>query len=226
MGNNAPPVNARAFAVLLDAIAPPAELRTAYDQLKPTEQLFVDEYVASDDPRGAAIRVSEQSRGRTAVANPDARALDYIKRPLVQAAIAERRKAVMQRLDISAERVLQEVAKLAFSNMGDYVRITGDGEPYTDLSNVSLDQMAAISEVTTEDFTDGRGDDARDVKKVKIKLYDKLAALEKLMKYHGLFAPDRLEVSGPNGKPIQTVGVTVDMTPREAADLYAATLGE
>jgi hypothetical protein len=37
--------------------------------------------------------------------------------------------------------------------------------------------MAALSEVTVEDFADGRGEDVRAVRRVKFKLYDKRAAL-------------------------------------------------
>jgi phage terminase small subunit len=226
MGDNTPPIEAKAFAVLLDGIAPAVELRTAYDQLKPTERLFVDEYVASDDPRGAAIRSAgmrdQQKISRPSVA--DVRALELMKRPLVQAAIAERMKAAMDRLSISADNVLQEVAKLAFANMGDYVRITPDGEPYTDLSNVSRDMLAAVSEVSTEDYMEGRGEDARAIRKVKFKLHDKGSALDKLMRYHGLYAPDKVELTGKNGAPIQTRNVNVDMTAAEASEIYRQSL--
>jgi hypothetical protein len=41
--------------------------------------------------------------------------------------------------------------------------------------------------VTVEDFLDGRGDDAREVRRVKFKLHDKRAALNDLGRHHKLF---------------------------------------
>lgn len=222
MGSNLPAVNELAWNAYLDGQYPQVELRTAYQQLKPLEALFVDEYVASMDPRGSAIRAFANSPQKKA--SPDARALDMMKRPLIQAAIRERMAAAMQRLELTADKVLAEVAKVAFANMGDYVRITGDGEPYVDLSGVNADQMAAITEVKSEDFVEGRGEDARDIRKVSIKLHDKMGALDKLMRYFGLYAPDKLELTGRNGGPV--VGVNINMTAEEAAARYAETLGD
>jgi hypothetical protein len=45
-----------------------------------------------------------------------------------------------------------------------------DGYPVLDYSELTRDQAAALVEVTVEDFKDGRGDDARDVRRVKFKL--------------------------------------------------------
>jgi len=45
---------------------------------------------------------------------------------------------------------------------------------------------------TCEDFTDGRGEDARDVRRVKIKLLDKLGALQQIGRHLGMFV-DRVQ---------------------------------
>jgi hypothetical protein len=45
-----------------------------------------------------------------------------------------------------------------------------------------------LSEVTVEDFVDGRGEDARAVKRVKFKLHDKRAALVDLGRHLGMFS--------------------------------------
>jgi phage terminase small subunit len=61
--------------------------------------------------------------------------------------------------------------------MADYMKSTPTGDPYLDFSALSRDQTAALSEVTVEDFLDGRGEGARSVRRVKFKLHDKRAAL-------------------------------------------------
>jgi len=48
-------------------------------------------------------------------------------------------------------------------------------------------RAAAIQEYIVEHYTDGHGDDAREVKRSSFKLSDKLRALELLGKHHALF---------------------------------------
>jgi phage terminase small subunit len=210
--------------IIGEALAPDG-FKSAYDQLSIIERRFVDEYVESENPRGAAIRAYGKRINPGAI---DPRALEMVRRPLVQAAIAELSRAATERCQISTDKILREVAKVAFSNIGDYIKITADGEPFVDMSDVDANQLAAVAEVTVEDYKEGRGDDARDVRKVKFKLHDKLAGLDKLMRYAGLYAPDKIEHSGPGGGPIQTananLNVTVDMSSQDAANEYAKML--
>jgi len=108
----------------------------------------------------------------------------------IERILAERAK----KLDISAEKVLGELAKMAFSNMQDYIRIQ-NGEAYIDLSTLTREQAAAIQEITSEVYTEGRGDDARDIKRTKFKLAEKRGALELLGKNLKLFT-DKTEIAG------------------------------
>ena len=87
--------------------------------------------------------------------------------------------------------VLAELALLGFANMEDYVRITSDGEPYVDLSEMTREQAAAISEVTVDDYVDGRGEDSRQVRKVRVKFHDKKGALVEIGRHLGMFEKDK-----------------------------------
>ena len=51
---------------------------------------------------------------------------------------------------------------------------------FCELSELTPGQAAALREVTVETFTDGKGADAREVRRVKFKLADKLGALLQL----------------------------------------------
>lgn len=227
-------VDEMANEIIIEAIAPAEGFRTAYDQLKPTERAFVDAYLVTDEPVGAAFAAfpdlaAAGIKDRRAVSAAGARAMDFARRPLIQAAIAEKMAAKAAQWDLRADKVVAEIAKIAYSNLDDYLSITSDGEPYVDLSKVPRDKMAAVAEVTVEDYKDGRGDDARDVKRVKFKLHPKLDALEKAMKYLGLYAPDRVDmrVAGTftttPGEPAQ---ISQAMTTAEAAEAYARSLAE
>jgi len=86
---------------------------------------------------------------------------------------------------MQATEVLEELSKLGRANMQDYMR--RDGDPVLDFGKLTRDQAAALVEVTVEDFIEGRGNDARQVRRVKFKLADKGRALDLLGRHHVLF---------------------------------------
>lgn len=124
----------------------------------------------------------------------------------IQAEMAKRAK----RTDITADRVLAELALIGFANMADYMRIV-DSDPVIDLSGMTREQAAAISEVTVEDFKDGRGADARDVRRIKFKLSDKRAALVDIGKHLGMFK-DKGEDETEKPTVVQVIVNGVDMS--------------
>jgi phage terminase small subunit len=128
---------------------------------------------------------------------------ENLLKPAIADAIAERQANLSAELELTQENIARELALIGFSNMLDYVRITADGEPYVDLTELTRDQAAALSEATVDDFVDGRGDDAREVRRVRIKLGDKRHALMDLARLLGLEAPRQLEVTGQHGGPIE-----------------------
>ena len=87
----------------------------------------------------------------------------------------------------SPSEVLQELEKIGFSNMMDYMRLDEGGRAYIDFSALTREQAAAIQEITVDEYADGKGEAAREVRKTKFKLADKRGALELLGKHHKLF---------------------------------------
>lgn len=116
----------------------------------------------------------------------------------VQKRIAELQSARASRLEIKADRVLEEIGRLAFSNMQDYTRTDADGKPVLDLSSLTRDQFAAIQEIR-EDTTGGSGDGERKVVvRTTLKLSDKTKNLELLGRHLGMFQ-DNVKVTGLEG---------------------------
>lgn len=120
----------------------------------------------------------------------------------VAARIAELQKEAAQGAVMTGREVLEELSKLGRANMADYMRVGPDGDPVLNFAELTRDQAAALVEVTVEDFLDGRGEDAREVRRVKFKLADKRGALNLLAKHLGLFK-ERVEHSGPDGGPVE-----------------------
>ena len=165
-------------------------------KLTAKQERFVAEYLVDLNATQAAIRAgyskrTARSQGQRLLTN-----VDIAK--AINAAVARR----SERTEIEADAVIRELAKIGFANMLDYMRVTDEGEMVVDLSKITREQAAAIGEVTVEDFMDGRGDDARAVRRVRFKLADKRAALVDLGRHFALFT-DNMRFAGKDGGPIQ-----------------------
>ena len=79
-------------------------------------------------------------------------------------------QARSKRTQITADCVVTELAKLAFSNIFDLLTVQRDGLVLVDLSHVPHDRGAALHEVTIDEYTEQAGQEARKVKRIRIKL--------------------------------------------------------
>ena len=165
-------------------------------KLTAKQQRFVEEYIVDLNATKAAIRAGYSVKSARQIG------AENLSKPYIQAAIQEAMDRRAVRTDITADDVLAELAKIGFANLEDYIRVSKDGDPYVDLSAMTREQAAAISEVSVEDFPEGRGKDARMVRKVRVKFHDKKSALVDIGKHLGMFKT-KVEVSGPDGGPLE-----------------------
>jgi len=95
---------------------------------------------------------------------------------------------------INGTRVVEELVALGLSNVADILRINDDGTAEVDLTALTREQSAAISEVESTAIIDP----ITGVKKVKtkVKLFDKKGPLDTLAKHFGLLV-DRTEHGRP-----------------------------
>lgn len=145
------------------------------------QQRFVEEYLIDLNAAAAARRAGYSEASAKAIG------WENLTKPDIAEAISEARRAAMERAELTLDQIIAELRLLGFSNMMDYMKPSETGDPYLDFSSLTREQAAALTEVTVEDFKDGRGDDARDVRRVKFKLADKRAALVDLGKHFGAF---------------------------------------
>lgn len=109
------------------------------------------------------------------------------------ARLAELGQQAAQGAVMTATEVLEGLTVLARSNMQDYVGAHGQ---VLDVGQLTRQHAAAIHELTSDTYMDGGGDDAREVKRVKLRLYDKRAALVDLGKHHALFTEKHVHEFG------------------------------
>jgi phage terminase small subunit len=162
-------------------------VRRARGGLTVKQRRFVAEYLVDSNATQAAIRAGYSK----ATANEQGARL--LAKASVQQAVAAGQQRIETKLAVSADQIAQELAKLGFSNMLDYIRIGPHGHPNIDLSALSRDQASALTSVRIDEYMDGVGEHARPVKKVEFRLADKRAALVDLAKLLG-FWKERHEV--------------------------------
>lgn len=150
-------------------------------KLTPKQKAFCEEYLIDLNATQAAIRAGYKPRtakeiGCENLTKPNIRA--YIDK-----AIAERSR----RTGINQDRVIRELARIAFVNANDVIDI----DEATLKQGATEDDTAAIASVKVKTIPtkDGEGTER------EIKLTDKLKALELLGKHLGMFK-DKVEVSG------------------------------
>jgi phage terminase small subunit len=186
----------------------------AEKKLTSKQKMFVKEYLVDLNATQAALRAgySEKTAYRTGA--------DNLKKPQIQEAIQQAMQKREQRTEITADKVLEEYAKLGFSDVSDYLEVvtervlvdrTAEGEPISeikqfvfmkDTKDIPPEKLAAISEV--KQHKDGS---------ISFKLHDKRGALDSIARHLGMFT-ERIEHTGKDGGPIQTAvdlsGLTIE----------------
>ena len=165
------------------------------DGLTEKQKRFCDEYIIDLNATQAAIRAGYSEKTAQQMGS------ENLLKPVIAEAIQEAQNKRAERTEITQDMVLQELAKIGFSNMLDYMTKTDSGDLVPDFSALTRDQAAAISEITVETYTEGRGEDAEEVKRVKFKLGDKRAALVDMGRHLGMFT-DKVQHSGDPNNPI------------------------
>jgi len=151
--------------------------------------LFQKEYLVDLNGTQAAIRAGYSPK------RADKTAIRLLKRPEVRKAVNKEIAKRSKRIEINADKVLQELARLAFADVAGIISIKKGRVKVTDSDKLTDAQRSCIASVSST------------ANGLQIKLHDKKGSLELLGKHLGLF-PTRMEHSGPNGGPIESRDVT------------------
>lgn len=151
------------------------------------QEMFCREYLIDLNATQAAIRAGYSEKTARSIGQ------ENLTKPDIQDFITALKKKREEKIDISAERVLNELGRLAFL---DIRKAFDDEGRLKSVHDIDDDTVAAISGIEVEELWEGRGEDREHIGRLhKIKLSDKIGALEKLGRYHKLFT-DKTEHSG------------------------------
>lgn len=172
-------------------------------ELTDKQKLFVQEYLVDLNATQAAIRAGYSDKTAYSIGN------ENLSKPEIAEAIAKAQEERAARTEITADRVLAELAKVGFSDPRAVMSWTSAGvslRPSADLSDAEASIISEVSE-TKDGF--------------RVKLHSKLDALGKIGQHLGMFK-ERIEHTGRDGGPIETV----DLSDTEAARRIAFTLAK
>lgn len=142
------------------------------------QELFVQEYLIDLNATQAAIRAGYSPATAQQIGS------ELLTKPHVKKAVARAMAVRSRRIGVTADRVVMELAKVAFVNPADVINFR-EG---TLKNGAEADDVAAVQSVKVKHF----GEDGVER---EIKLADKLKALELLGRHLGMFN-DNLNING------------------------------
>jgi phage terminase small subunit len=162
-------------------------------KLNPKQRKFVREYLLDLNATQAAIRAGYSRKTAGEIGHRQ------LKNVEVKKAIQKGMDAKAKRYEISVQRILEELAVVAYSDLKHYVDIDPDtgairAKGFENMPEKTSRALKAIKEdrVIKED-ADGHKVTVFD--KIRFELHDKLKALELLGKHIGMFT-DKVDLSG------------------------------
>lgn len=164
--------------------------RKKIKKLSAKEQLFVNLYNVDPNADKAAVSAGyAKTTARTRAplwVSKDRRSCPLNKRH-VWDAVQKAREAAGKRCNVTVDRIVVELCKIAFANADEFYNWI-DGEGYLKPSHeLTMDQKAAVASVVQKVNKAGRT--------VEVKLYDKQKALDMLARITGAYN-DSLKVTG------------------------------
>lgn len=142
-------------------------------KLTPKQIKFIDEYLIDLNATQAAIRAGYSKKTAQRIGS------ENLSKPLIQEEIQKRRNKLQNKCEITQERVLRELAAIAFASGADFAKVvtggTFDTVKMIPTDKIPPEKLAAIAGMKMT------------ANGVEVKLHDKVRALEMLGKYLGLF---------------------------------------
>jgi len=163
-------------------------------RLRPKQQRFVQEYLIDLNGTRAAIRAGYSTRTAASIAN------ENLRKPEIAAAIDSARAEMQLRTEVTADRVIQELAKIAFLDVRKLFSPDGSLKAVHELDDDTAAALVSLDVRLTE------SESGEITKTARIKLADKRAALVDLGRHLGIFDVKReQEAENPLARLIQEV---------------------
>jgi len=164
-------------------------------QLTPKQEKFCYEYCIDYHITNAAIRAGYSKRTAYSTGS------ENMKKPEIKLRIKDMQVNLCETSGISALKIINEHAKIAFSNLSN---MKNGWMSLKDFESLSESEKACIAEVQTKESRRADGGDGIIIEEwVKIKLYDKQKSLDSISKMLGYDAPQKIDVGLSEGLELE-----------------------
>ena len=136
--------------------------------LTPKQEAFVREYLLDLNATQAAIRAGYSPRTARAMGH------ENLTKPYIQQAVTEAKSGRIKSLEITAERIILEYARVGLADIRSIASVKGNAVNIRDTDLLTDDEAAAISEIGQTSHG------------VRVKMHSKLDALNQLAKHVGI----------------------------------------
>ena len=216
------------------------------------ERTFAEAYFEVTTERGEDVGCSVTAYRRAFPLNDatDTRVRDLahslLRNDRVSRLVAYLRANMSMRAMVPAQRVVQEVERIAFSNVLDYLSLSPDGTLVVDPLKFSKENSGAIASVEITETkkpigarSDGEEPQYEVTRHINLKMHGKLQALEKLLNLHKLYKTlsiddlerlvknmaDRLEDNREFSRPLMIEGDSGGTMARDTLETGSRTQG-
>ena len=162
--------------------------------LTPKQGAFIAAYLETLNASEAARRAGYSEKTAYSIGE------ELLRKPEISDAIAKARKEHAERNQINADRVLIELARIAFADVGDVLNPDGSPKP---LDQIDESARRAIADVDPSK---------------RVKLHDKTRALGLLARHLGLLQ-DKLTLRGDAENPLKAILMAVQGTSLPAVEI-------
>ena len=156
--------------------------------MTPKQERFVQEYLVDLNATRAAIAAGYSKKTAYSIGQ------ENLNKHEIKNAINEAMKKREQRTEITQDRILRELARIAFADPRSIAEWGNGTMTLKDSSSLSDDDAVAVSEVS-QTITDGKAS-------IKAKMYDKQRALELLGRHLGMFT-DKVQLDHSGSVSLQ-----------------------
>jgi len=176
-----------------------------FDRINLKQERFCCEYVV-DGQATRAAKAAGYSPNSAHVSGCNLLKQDKIKRR-----IAELERARTKRTEVSADRIIYEFGRIAFSNLKNYEEALSHKKLSELLGVLSIDDAACIQQIDSHVIqSSGRGKKKQKYIKHTLKFYDKLKALDSLARIKGMFKDGDATGDDRTGVCINDLNLSLD----------------
>lgn len=150
---------------------------------------FVEEYLIDLNATQAAIRAGYSAKTAQTISS------ELMTFPEITAAIQAAKLARSAETKVTAVRVVEEMAAIAFADPGDILDFSGPTLHLKPTDQISERARRSISSIKVKRQSEGFGENASEVEIIEFRFWDKNAALGQLAKHTGA-VKDKFELEG------------------------------